>query len=86
MADKLHFFSTEIFFERPFIQPTGQQLMQMTVLLPVDAISYVVQRERGNPHSGYDVHFKKTYFANEPFYVKSINPVHLSADKIELIK
>mgnify|MGYP007109773756 CR=1 FL=1 len=44
MADKLHFFSTEIFFERPFIQPTGQQLMQMTVLLPVDAISYVVQR------------------------------------------
>ncbi len=86
MTDKLQFFSTEVFFERPFIQPSGQQLTQMTVLLPMDAISYVIQKEKGNPHSGYEVHFKKTYFHTEPFTVKSINPVHLTADKVELIK
>ncbi len=86
MTDKLQFFSTEIFLEKPFKQPSGQQLTTMTVLLPWHAISYAIPREKGNPHSGYEVHFKKTYFNNEQFIVKSINPVHLAADKIELIK
>ena len=86
MADKLQFFSTEVFFERPFPQPSGQQLTQMTVLLPVEAISYVVQKEKGNLRSGYEVHFKKAYFNDEQFIVKSINSVYLAADKVELIK
>lgn len=86
MIDKLQFFSTEVFFERPFIQPSGQQLMQMTVLLPADAISYITPKEKGNPHTGYEAHFKREYFNDAPFRVKSINSVHLAADKIEVIK
>ena len=86
MADKLQLFSTEIFFERPYVQPTGQRLMQMTVLLPLEAISYASQKEIGNPNSGYVLHFKRTYFNTEPFIVKSINPVYLAPDKFDLIK
>jgi hypothetical protein len=86
MADKLQFFSTEIFFEKPFYQPSGQQIMQMTVFLPIEAISYLTQREQGNPHSAYDGHVKKSYFMNEQFQVKSINPIVLSKEQFDLIK
>jgi hypothetical protein len=86
MTEKLKLFSTEIFLERPFPLPNGIQVSQMSVLLPIKAISYVLPREKGNPHAGYEVHFSKNYFIGEQFQVKSINPVFLFSEKIELIK
>jgi hypothetical protein len=86
MTEKLKLFSTEIFLDRPFPLPNGMQVSQLTVLLPIEAISYVLPREKGNPNAGYEVHFRKNYFTGEQFQVKSINSVYLPADKIELIK
>lgn len=85
MPNKLQFFSTEIFFERPFHLPSGQQIMQMTVLLPVEAISYLTLREQGNPNSAYNAHINKSYFINEQFQVKSINPVTLTKEQFDLL-
>lgn len=85
MTEKLKLLSTEVFFEEPYHLPTGQQIMQMPVLLPLDAISYVEPKERGNPHGGYTAYFKKSIFAGERFRIKSINPVHLTKEQVETL-
>ena len=85
MTEKLKLLSTEVFFEEPYVLPTNQQIMQMPVLLPLDAISYVEPKEKGNPHGGYTAYFKKGIFAGEGFRVKSINPVHLSKEQVETL-
>lgn len=86
MSEKLKVFKTEIFFEKPWIQPSMEQRMQMEIYLPVDAIAYIVSKERGNPNAGYEVHFRKSFVSEMPVPVKSINPVYLSKEQVELIK
>lgn len=86
MTEKLKVFKTEIFFERPWPQPNMEKLMQMEIYLPVEAIAYIKSKERGNPRAGYEVHFRKSFLTEIPVPVKTINPVYLSQEQVELIK
>ena len=58
---------------------------QAEVLLPVEAISHLIQKEKGNPRSSYIVCFKKGYPTNPPFPVKSISTVLLLPEQVEVI-
>lgn len=58
---------------------------QAELFLPLEAISHLVQKERGNINSGYIVHFKKGYPLNPPFPIKSINPVHLNTEQVQVL-
>lgn len=84
MSEKIKLFKTEVFFEREHVDKFGRKVMQMTMYLPIDAIYYAIESEPGNPHRGYHIHFKKNYLPDLP--VKSINPVLVQEEKIEVIK
>lgn len=86
MTEKLKVFKTVIFFERPWVQPSMEQRMQMEIYLPIEAIAYISNKEMGNPRGGYEVHFRKSFLTEIPVPVKSISPVYLSQEQLELIK
>lgn len=58
---------------------------QAEVFLPLDSISHLEQREKGNPNSGYTAYLKKGHPLNPPFPVKSINTVYLTNEQVEVI-
>ena len=89
MSDKLQFFKVVIFStddHRFSPQDIHGQLRQMEILLPIDAISHLTQREHGNPRSGYNIHIKKNYPLDAPFPIKSYNPGYLTAEQVEILK
>jgi hypothetical protein len=89
MTDKLKVFSVVIFAKddhRFSPQDPHGQSRQMEIYLPVDAISHLTPRERGNPRSGYNIHIKKNYPLDVPFPIKSYNPGYLTAEQVEILK
>lgn len=89
MPDKLQFFKVVIFAkdDHKFSpQDIHGKSRQMEIVLPIDAISHLTQREHGNPHSGYNVYIKKNYPLDAPFPIKSYNPGYLTADQVEILK
>ena len=76
--DKLKFFRVVVF------ATDGQK--QAEILLPIDAISHLTQKDPGNPRGGYNVHVKENYPLDKPFPIKSYNVGYLSADQVEILK
>ena len=87
--DKLKFFKATAFADlsvkRPDptmgISPTGS----VEIFLPIEAISHLTIETHNTPRGSYKIHVKKNYPLNLPFPIKSINPVNLSQDQVELI-
>jgi hypothetical protein len=88
MTEKLKFFSV-IIFATDDHRFSGQDIhgksRQMEILLPIDAISHLTEREAGNP-SSYKIHLKKNYPLDAPFPIKSYNPGFITAEQVEILK
>ncbi len=87
MPDKFQFFKVIIFAtDDSRVQDIHGQSRQMEIVLPIEAISHLAQREHCNPRSGYNVHIKKNYPLDAPFPIKSYNPGYFSAEQVEILK
>lgn len=89
MPDKLQFFKVVIFAtddHRFSPQDINGHSRQMEIVLPIDAISHLTQRENGNPRSGYNVYIKKNYPLDAPFPIKNYNPGYLTTEQVEILK
>ena len=72
MGEKLKFFKVTAFAADDQVL-TGTLYVisrQVELLLPVSAISYLVQTEPGNSHSFYSVHFNIISISKPPFRIK----------------
>ena len=88
MSDKMKFFKVVIFATDDYRVTPNNAIhgRQMEILLPIDAISHLSQREPGNPRSGYNIHIKKNYPLDAPFPIKSYNPGYATAEQVEVLK